>query len=167
LPINFEIQSTLNIDFRNTIITKSVHGLALPMLGCFLKPQKLPMALSDMEHLPAGTLGKELTCFFYENKIGLLNYFQTHDLKHVLLDYGTCARDEAAMQFFYLGNKHYSIATIMSVINSLLLLPEHIGEYKRAWKRGLAALPIGKLPLEKMLACQITEIRNQFKIHPR
>lgn len=150
---------------REKIITFNVHKLALPVIRRFVKAAQLPMSTPELKTLPAGSLGHELYNFLDERGMSVLPYFETHDVKHVLLGYGTSDRDEACMQFFYLGNRHYSIATFLTVFSSTILMPGFFRHFYAAFKRGRRAKPIGRLPLESFLMLPTSDLRTTYQLN--
>jgi ubiquinone biosynthesis protein Coq4 len=149
---------------RDKIITFNVHSLALPVVKKFVPRSPIPFTMEELQQLPTGSLGNELFHFLTKHHFSFLPHFETHDVKHVLLNYGISGKDEACMQYFYLGNKHFSVATIISAIASLILLPEYFFSFIKAFRRGQKALPIGKLYLGDLLHCNTKELQDRFRI---
>lgn len=150
--------------FRDKIIDHIVHRLTLPLIRPLVKKDTLPFPAAAFAFYPEGSLGKDLYDFLRRHNYSLIPHFETHDVKHVLLGYGVTGKDEGSMQFFYIGNRHYSPATIMTAISSIFLLPESLGAFYKAFQRGRKALPVGKLKLAEMLSCQTAELRARFSI---
>ncbi len=149
---------------RDNLISFNVHRLALPVLQKFMKPELIPFTMEELKQLPKGSLGNELFHFLTKNKFTFLPHFETHDVKHVLLDYGISGRDEACMQYFYIANGHYSIATVVSAIASLILMPDCFFAFLKAFRRGRKAFPVGDLKLGELLHCNTKELQMRFQI---
>ena len=149
---------------RDALITFQVHRLALPLVKHFTKPVKVPFPLKALAAFPEGSLGRDLFLFLEKHELQLLPHFETHDVKHVLLGYGIGGKNEGCMQFFYVGNRHYSPASLMTVAASLLLMPEHFRDFIKAFRRGRNTPPIGKLPLEKLLHEPTQTLREKFQL---
>lgn len=165
MRLSFVIQSTLlKMNLRDKLISFNVHYLALPVVKQFVKPELIPFTMDELEQLPVGSLGNELFHFLTRNHFTYLPHFETHDVKHVLLDYEVSGKEEASMQYFYIGNGHYSIATVVSAIASLIMMPECLFAFGKAFKRGRKALPIGNLDLGKLLHCNAKELKLRFQI---
>jgi ubiquinone biosynthesis protein Coq4 len=130
----------------------------------FKRPELVPFTLAELQQLPGGSLGNELFHFLTRNKFTLLPHFETHDVKHVLLDYAATGKDEACIQYFYIGNGHYSIATVVSAIASFILMPEYFFAFRKAFQRGKKALPIGNIHLGHLLHCNTQELKLRFHI---
>lgn len=150
--------------WRDKLISFNVHYLALPVVKQFVKPELIPFTMKELEQLPEGSMGNELFHFLTQNHFTYLPHFETHDVKHVLLDYGINGKEEACMQYFYIGNGHFSIATVVSAIASLIMMPECLFAFGKAFNRGRKALPIGKIDLGKLLHCNSTELKLRFQI---
>lgn len=149
---------------RDKLILFNVHYLALPVLKKIMGPELIPLTMDGLAQLPKGSLGNELFHFLSHNHFKLLSHFETHDVKHVLLDYGPSGKDEACMQYFYIANGHYSIATVISAIASFLLMPDYFFAFRKAFLRGRKALPIGHLDLGELLHCNKEELKLRFQI---
>lgn len=152
------------MELRDKLISFNVHYLALPIVKKFIKPELIPFTMEELEQFPEESLGNGLFHFLKRNNFTFLPHFETHDVKHVLLDYGISGRDEACMQYFYIANGHYSIATIASAIASFILMPDCLFAFRKAFKRGKKASPIGNLDLSKLLHCNTKELRKRFQI---
>ena len=152
------------MNIRDALISFNVHRLALPVLKKFMKPELIPFTMEELKQLPQGSLGNELFHFLTRNHFSFLPHFETHDVKHVLLNYGISGRDEACMQYFYIANGHYSIATVASAIASFIIMPDCFFAFRRAFIRGKKAFPIGNLELQKLLHYNTKELQMRFQI---
>jgi ubiquinone biosynthesis protein Coq4 len=155
------------MEWRDKIITFNVHSLALPVVKRIVRPDLIPLSMAQLKQLPEKTLGNELFHFLTQNHFTYLPHFETHDVKHVLLNYGVSGKEEACMQFFYLGNRHYSMATIISAIASFILLPEYIFSFRKAFLRGRKAKSIGKISLGELLHFKTSELKVRFQIEEK
>ena len=70
-----------------------------------------------------GTLGKDIANCLEKNNLRFVPNYESHDLKHVLLDFKMTPVDEIRMQAFMLGNGNYSIPGFAIFIFGALLLP--------------------------------------------
>ena len=62
-----------------------------------------------MNKLEEGTLGKEIAKCLKENNLNLVPNYESHDLKHTLLNFKMTPLDEIRMQAFMIGNGNWSI----------------------------------------------------------
>lgn len=152
---------------RERIITFNVHRLALPIVSRMTEPDLIPVPLEKLRELPEGSLGNQLGRFLTKNGFGFLPHFETHDAKHVLLNYSASAEDEASMQFFYIGNRHYSPASIVTALVSIFMMPDHLSGFISAFRRGRKTKAIGKLRLGEMLFENTTDLQKRFGIPER
>lgn len=155
------------MNLREQIITFNVHRLALPVVKCFTRPDRIPLPKEALRDLPEGSLGKSLWHFLDKNGFAYLPHFETHDAKHVLLDYNASGEEEACMQFYYIGNRHYSAASLATAFVSLFMMPESIRAFAEAFRRGRKSLPVGKLRLGEMLWENTESLKLRYCIPPR
>ncbi len=144
------------------IIKHLTHSFGLPVLKRIVKPNLLPYKKEQLKHLPKGSLGNDLYHFLTDNNMNVLEYFETHDVKHVLLNYGISDVEEAKMQFFFLGNGSYSIPVLSATSFCLFLLPKHISEFIKAFKRGKQCQNLKHIKLENYLLEQTSDLKLKF-----
>ena len=133
------------------IIKHLTHSFGLPVLKLIIKPNLLHYSKVELSAFPDYTLGKDLFLFLSKHKMNVLDHFETHDAKHVLLGYGISDKDEAGMQFFFLGNGTYSIPVLSTALFCLFLLPKEIPGFFKALKRGRSCPNIRYIKLEELL----------------
>ncbi|MGN7787722.1 hypothetical protein ACTJIJ_24525 [Niabella sp. 22666] len=105
-----------------TIISKSFH-LSVWTIEQFHNMDVYEQKMSELEQLPAGTLGNDIATCLKRNKLRLVPGYESHDLKHVLLNYKMTPVDEIRMQAFMLGNGNYTLASISIFLFGAILLP--------------------------------------------
>ena len=59
----------------------------------------------ELQELPDGTLGKDIAACLEKNNLRLVPNYESHDLKHVLLNFKMTPVDEIRMQAFMLGKR--------------------------------------------------------------
>jgi hypothetical protein len=154
--------------FRAWLLTLAVEGIKPIYAILFQRDKKpWPTSIESLARRPAGSLGKELEQFLTSNGFSLVPLYENHDAYHVLLGYAPEVTDEAAMQFFLLGNRKITVSVIITVLFSLLLLPEHSRKFFREFRRGARCTPIGKWELQYLLDEQASVLRaliNKEKI---
>jgi hypothetical protein len=89
-------------------------------------------------------LGHELGLFLTRESLQPVDRIERHDAFHILLDFSTDISDEAAMQFFLIGNGKISPFTLATAGFTFLVMPDHWGNFYRQYKRGRAARSIAK-----------------------
>ena len=133
------------------IIKHLTHSFGLPVLKRIVKPNLLRYSKDELASFNDNTFGKDIYLFLAKHNMNLLNHFETHDAKHVLLDYGVSDIEEAKMQFFFLGNGTYSIPVFSATTFCLFLLPKQIPQFIKAFKRGRKCPNIKHIKLEDFL----------------
>jgi hypothetical protein len=121
---------------RKRFLVYLAHEVALPYLKLTRKSYLFPYSLKSLQHLPEGSVGKELYTFFFNNDLELMPYYEKHDIKHVVLGYPPTEEGEVSLQCFMLANGHYTLPTVFSVIVGLAIMPEKWGAFRKAWIRG-------------------------------
>lgn len=140
------MNKTSEVDcIRARLLTTAVEGIK-PVYAVLFQREKTPwpVTLQELEQLPEGSLGNSLARFLSDNGFSLLPLYENHDVYHVLLGYDAEVTDEAAMQFFLLGNRKITPSVVITVFFSLLLLPEHASKFLREYRRGQRCTRIGK-----------------------
>ncbi len=141
------------------IIKHLTHSFGLPVLKLIVKPNLLSYSKQELASFPEGTLGKDVFEFLNTNQMNLLEYFETHDVKHVLLNYGISDVEEAKMQFFFLGNGTYSIPVLSATTFCIFLLPTHIPEFIKAFKRGKKCHNLKDIKLQNYLFEKTSDLK--------
>ena len=100
---------------------------------------------------PIGTLGNTLGKFYQKQHFEPIPKAERHDVFHVLLGYSTNVTDEAALQFFLLGNGKPSFLTIGTCIITSVLFPFQINYFIKSYKKGKQAHSISNWDFKKLL----------------
>ena len=98
----------------------------------------------DMLRYPSGTLGHELGLFLTRESLQPVDRIERHDAFHILLDFSTSLEDEAAMQFFLVGNGKISPFTLATAAFTTLVMPDKWRLFIQEFRRGRKALSIAK-----------------------
>ena len=154
------------IKLRAALLVYLTHNMALPVLKLIRKEEVFPYTHGELQLFPEGTLGKALGGFLDGNNLQLLPYYARHDIKHILLDYGTTDEGEGSLQCFMLGNGHISFPVIATVVYCFVTMPEHWHLFRKALIRGKNSPEINGwkwfeiLTEEKVLLQQKININN-------
>jgi hypothetical protein len=105
----------------------------------------------DMLQYPKGTLGYELGAFLKQEELQPVSKVERHDAFHILLGFTTDLEDEAAMQFFLVGNGKVSPFTLATALFTGLVMPDKWGRFYREFRRGQQTLNIAKWDFLKLL----------------
>lgn len=114
----------------------------------------------QLQELPNGTLGKDIANCLEKNNLRLVPNYESHDLKHVLLDFKMTPVDEIRMQAFMLGNGNCSIPSFAIFIFGALLLPDLWATFYKDYKNGQNSKPIKTWTIEEYAHCQTSTLRQ-------
>lgn len=118
--------------------------------------------VSELRDLENGMLGKEIANCLDNHKLTLVPNYESHDLKHVLLDYKMTAEDEIRMQAFMLGNGNYSIPCFAILVFGAILLPDLWSTFYQDFKKGKKSIPISNWRIEDYAKSNINELRLEL-----
>ena len=114
----------------------------------------------ELNQLPNGTLGKDIANCLEEHKLRLVPNYESHDLKHVLLDFKMTPVDEIRMQAFMLGNGNYSFPSFVIFIFGALLLPDLWTKFHKDYINGRNSKPIKNWTIEDYAHCKTSTLRE-------
>lgn len=140
------------------IISKSFH-LFVWMIEQFYNMHVYEQKMSELEQLPEGTLGNDIAACLKRNRLRLVPGYESHDLKHVLLNYKMTPADEIRMQAFMLGNGNYTIASISIFLFGAILLPDLWRVFYTDFLKGRRAQPIKSFTIEAYAHCATADLR--------
>ena len=121
---------------RSALLEFLTHRLALPLITRFRNNAPFHYSLEELASFPEGTLGHDLAAYLKKKNFRLLRNYERHDCKHLILGYEMDECGEARMQFYFLGNRHYSLPVLLTVIICFILMPEHWRQFIRDFKKG-------------------------------
>lgn len=102
----------------------------------------------ELRSMKERTLGKEIANSLDQNNLNLVAGFESHDLKHVLLEYKMTPIDEIRMQAFMLGNRNYTLPCFAILIFGMILLPQKWGVFYQDFKEGRITIPVSGWKIE-------------------
>ncbi|MNJ83987.1 hypothetical protein D3C87_14200 [compost metagenome] len=111
---------------------------------------------------PEGTIGADIVKCMDENHIKLVPGFESHDLKHVLLDYKMTPVDEIRMQAFMIGNRNYSPVSFAIFLFGAWMLPDKWSTFYQDFKKGRKAQTIRKWTIEEYANQNTLSLRSQI-----
>ncbi len=117
--------------------------------------------VNALRDFAAGTLGKDVAACLDKNNLRLVPGYESHDLKHVLLDYKMTPVDEIRMQAFMIGNGNISIPSIAIFLYGFMLLPHKWNQFFKDFKLGLFSTSIKTWTMEHFSDRQTKELREQ------
>lgn len=128
----------------------------------FSKMDKYHKQVDELRKLEKGTLGKEIADCLDNHNLTLVPKYESHDLKHVLLDFKMTAEDEIRMQAFMIGNGNYSIPSFTIFFFGTLLLPDLWMTFYSDFKNGRNTVPVSEWTVEEYAFRPINELRTEL-----
>lgn len=127
-------------------------GKVIPVHAFFYERRKpCGLTASDLAQYPEHTLGRDLGTFLKHEKLEPIDRVERHDAFHILLGFNTHVTNEAAMQFFLMGNGKRSPFTVGTALFAGLMLPEHWRFFKVQYQRGKAARSVANWDFKTLL----------------
>jgi hypothetical protein len=148
----------LQVIARN-IIKKSFH-FSVWTIEKFYDIAIYEQKARKLKEFPDGTLGKDIANWLEKNNLRLVPNFESHDMKHVLLDFKMTPVDEIRLQAFMLGNGNYTIPSFAIFIFGAILLPDLWVTFYKDYKNGLYSKPIKNWTIAEYAHCQTTTLRE-------
>lgn len=142
-----------------TIIKKSFH-LSVWTIEQFHDIALYEQKARQLQTLPDGTLGKDIGNCLEKNGLRIVPNYESHDLKHVLLDFKMTPVDEIRMQAFMLGNGNYFIASFAIFIFRAFFLPDLWTTFYKDFLNGRNSKPISTWTIEEYAHCQTSTLRE-------
>ncbi|WBX75324.1 hypothetical protein PG911_11720 [Tenacibaculum ovolyticum] len=143
-------------------IIKQSFDLSVSTIEFFSKMEPYEQKVSELRNLEKGTLGKEIAECLDNHNLTLVPKYESHDLKHVLLNYQMTAEDEIRMQVFIVGNRNYSIPSFAILIFGVILLPDLWRTFYSDFKKGKNSIGISEWSIEKYATRNLTELRAEL-----
>ena len=134
--------------------------LVIKPLQRWVKPKYFEQKLAFMRSLPQDSVGYRLAEMLDQKGLKLSPYFESHDLKHLLLGYGMSSGDEIRMQAYLFGNGNRSVFCMLFLLSGILY-PASWSVFYRDYKKGKAAPSILELDLESRLSARFSELKTR------
>ncbi|MDQ3045980.1 MAG: hypothetical protein M3R27_00405 [Bacteroidota bacterium] len=148
---------------RSKLLEVLTHNIALPLISRFRNKPKFPYTSEQLLEFPDGTLGKDLILYLQKMNFKLLPNYEQHDCKHIILGYEMDEVGEARMQFYFLGNRHYSLPVLSTVIMCFILMPEHWKQFRKDFIKGRISPVFDEIDYGQIVHLPTSVLRNQFK----
>lgn len=145
---------------REHIAWKVVDLLQPLYLRIRYKKKPWTVHQDNLAQYPEGSLGKDIYTFLDHTKLRLIPKVESHDVFHVLLGFETSIKEESCLQFTLFGNGKRSMPMLACTAVSLLLWPEHWGDFYRSYKMGQNAVRFHDLEFEKLLKMPTFRVRE-------
>lgn len=148
---------------RSALLEFLTHKMALPMITKFRNNAPFNYSMDELHGFPDGTLGKDLALYLKKMNFQLLRNYERHDCKHIILGYEMDEKGEARMQFYFLGNKHYSVPVLLTVTMCFFLMPEHWRQFYQDFKNGRAGRKFDDANYNELVHFNTLELRRQYR----
>lgn len=142
------------------VIIKASFHFAVWTIEQFHDMSRYEEKVRKLQAMPEGALGKDIATCLKENRLSLVPNYESHDLKHVLLDFKMTPVDEIRMQAFMIGNGNYSVPSFAIFIFGAILLPELWTVFYSDFKRGRKVRPISKWTIDDYAHLQTSTLRE-------
>lgn len=143
-------------------IIKTSFDASVSTIEYFNNMERYHRQVDELRKLENGTLGKDIANCLDDHKLTLVPKYESHDLKHVLLDYKMTAEDEIRMQAFMIGNGNYSIPSFTIFFFGAILLPELWTTFYADFEKGRQTVPISNWTINDFANRPIKELRNDL-----
>lgn len=120
------------------------------------------LSSDDLLSYPEQSLGNTLGRFYKTEKFEPIPKAERHDVFHVLLGYSTNVLDEAAMQFFLLGNGKPSFFTVGTCIITLVLYPLQLPFFREAYRKGRQSTSIRNWNFKELLHENTRDLKKRI-----
>lgn len=144
--INLKMTNNMKVKvLREKLLVFLAHKVGLPYFKLFRKKPSFPYSAHELSQMPETTVGYQMHLFFEQNNIGLLPYYEKHDIKHIILNYPPTEEGEVCLQTFMLANGRITIPVFIAVAYGWLTMPEYWNSFKKAWVRGRKNISLNDL----------------------
>ena len=148
--------------FRSKLLEFLTHKIALPSLSKLRKKPKFAYTMKELLEFPDNTLGRDLAIYLQKMNFRLIPGYERHDCKHIILQYEMNEEGEAKMQFFFLGNRHYSLPVVSTVIICFILMPEFWKSFAEEFRKGRKSKTFDDVDFGEIVKLNTTDLRKQY-----
>ena len=149
---------------RYILLERLYEWSKLPYRWLFKKETPWGIPVKDLLQYPMESLGYHLGCFLLKHHFTPEPQLEDHDVYHVLTGSGISVPEEIAMQFYLFGNGKRSLYLFTVLTVGTLLFPDHMRQFRSAYKKGRKAHPFYHLNFLKLLQQPLTKLQYTFKI---
>lgn len=148
---------------RSALLEFLTHKMALPAITKFRNNAAFNYSTEELKRFPDGTLGKDLVSYLDKMNFQLLRNYERHDCKHIILGYEMDEAGEARMQFYFLGNRHYSVPVLLTVTLCFFLMPEHWTQFRKDFRNGRAGKKFDDADYNQLVHCRTEDLRRIYQ----
>lgn len=118
--------------------------------------------IAKLRELPVDSLGYDIAKCLDKHQLKLVPKFESHDLKHVLLEYEMTPVDEIRLQAFMFGNGNYTLPCLIILVFGILLLPDQWITFYEDFKKGRKSKRISTWNIEEYAAYPTSNLKYQL-----
>ncbi len=160
--------------FRKTRSIRAAifNNVAMPLVMFYRKTFKGKKVAwgetrESLKRFDEGSLGKLVSEFLYEQDFEVTPMMESHDVFHVIMSYGTELHEEAAMQFFLMGNGKKSKLIRIAAFVGVVIFPEYWKLYRESYKRGKQTLHFSSWDFKELLFVDVDQFRKDIELPER
>lgn len=150
-----------NIQKAARQIIKWSFNLSVSLIENFSDMDIYKGKVDKLREHPKGTLGFDIAKCLDDHNLTLVPKYESHDLKHVLLEYDMTPVGEIRMQAFMLGNGNYTIPCFTILLFGVLLLPDEWNTLYKDFKLGRKSQSVSKWIIEEYASFETVDLRQQ------
>lgn len=148
-------------------IIRKTFAFSVQLIRFSNSSKRADLKLDELRNSPVGTLGYDVAKCLDNNNLKFVPHFESHDLKHVILEYKMTPADEIKLQAFMLGNGNYTLACFAILTFGIILLPDEWMTFYNEYKKGRKAIPISSWTIDELANTKTDFLRNQLYINSR
>jgi hypothetical protein len=145
----YQTKKVQPLNFREKIVEGLKIGLVIKPLQVVYRKSMEKHTL-ELQKAPEGTVGHDVYELLKQHDLQPIPKFENHDLKHLILGYGTSSVDEIRMQMYLLGNGNFSAFCLLFAASGILF-PREWKTFYQDIKRGKSAPSILNLSIHNCM----------------
>jgi ubiquinone biosynthesis protein Coq4 len=121
------------------------------------------LSSSDLLKYPQSSLGHQVGVFLSTNGFEFFPKHETHDVFHVVCNYGVSVKEEIGLQFLLFGNGKRSLYLYVVMCLGLFIVPEYATFYKKSFNKGKSQPKFHHKISKAFLVEQYDEVKLRVK----
>lgn len=124
--------------------------------------RRLKKSRTLLENCSKNTIGSDILKMLEENNLDVIPFYEEHDLKHLVLNYGMTSEEEIKMQAFLFGNGDRSTSCLLFLFSGIIM-PSAWSKFYKEYKRGKLSPDISNLKLEKCKNLSTANLKYKYR----
>ncbi len=120
------------------------------------------LSTEDLLKYPIKTLGHKVGLFLSSNGFEFYPKHESHDVFHVVCNYGTSVKEEIGLQFLLYGNGKRSLYLYAVMSLGFLIVPEYFKFYKASYQKGKLTADFYHLVNKEFLSMEYINVSKLF-----